>query len=88
MGYVTGAALPRGMFCVLFTAILATLSSAGSAPAENVRRANVETLDTIGTRINSNTVSVISGNLNGTYLTIAYDLSAVLDDGDDCACCR
>ena len=83
MGYVTGAALPRGMFCVLFTAILATLSSAGSAPAENVRRANVETLDTIGTRINSNTVSVISGNLNGTYLTIAYDLSAVLDDGDN-----
>ena len=28
-------------------------------------------------------ISVVSGNLNGTYLTIAYDLSAVLDDGDN-----
>ena len=34
-------------------------------------------------RINSNTVYVVSGNLNGTYLSIAYDLSAVLDDGNE-----
>jgi TRAP transporter TAXI family solute receptor len=36
-----------------------------------------------GDRINANTVAIISGNINGTYLSIAYDLSAVLDDGDD-----
>ncbi len=33
--------------------------------------------------INANTVAIISGNPNGTYLSIAYDLSAVLDDGND-----
>lgn len=37
----------------------------------------------IGDRVNANTVAIISGNLNATYLTIAYDLSAVLDNGDD-----
>jgi TRAP transporter TAXI family solute receptor len=36
----------------------------------------------VGDEINFNTVSIISGNLNGTYLSIAYDLSAVLDDGN------
>jgi uncharacterized protein len=34
-------------------------------------------------RINANTVAIVSGNINGTYLSIAYDLSAVLDNGDD-----
>jgi TRAP transporter TAXI family solute receptor len=33
-------------------------------------------------KLNQNTVTVISGNPNGTYLFFAYDLSAVLDDGD------
>jgi TRAP transporter TAXI family solute receptor len=40
-------------------------------------------LGTLGDRINSNTISIVSGNINATYLTIAYDLSAVLDDGDN-----
>lgn len=30
--------------------------------------------------INANTIAIVSGNPNGTYLSIAYDLSAVLDD--------
>jgi TRAP transporter TAXI family solute receptor len=34
-------------------------------------------------RINQNTVTVISGNPNGTYLFFAYDMSAVLDDGEE-----
>jgi TRAP transporter TAXI family solute receptor len=34
-------------------------------------------------KLNQNTVTVISGNPNGTYLYLAYDMSAVLDDGDD-----
>ena len=37
----------------------------------------------IGEEINQNTISLVSGNLNGAYLSIAYDLSAVLDDGDN-----
>lgn len=38
---------------------------------------------TVGDEINYNTISVVSGNLNGTYLSIAYDLSAVLDEGNE-----
>lgn len=34
-------------------------------------------------RLNQNTVTVISGNPNGTYLFFAYDMSAVLDNGDE-----
>jgi TRAP transporter TAXI family solute receptor len=33
--------------------------------------------------LNQNTVTVISGNPNGTYLYLAYDMSAVLDDGNN-----
>ena len=32
--------------------------------------------------LNQNTVTVISGNPNGTYLYLAYDMSAVLDNGN------
>jgi TRAP transporter TAXI family solute receptor len=34
-------------------------------------------------RANQNTVTIISGTPAGTYLAIAYDMSAVLDDGDN-----
>ncbi|MET0193625.1 MAG: TAXI family TRAP transporter solute-binding subunit [Hyphomicrobiaceae bacterium] len=34
-------------------------------------------------QLNQNTVTVMSGNPNGTYLYLAYDMSAVLDDGSD-----
>ena len=32
--------------------------------------------------LNANTVTIVSGNPNGTYLFLAYDMSAVLDDGN------
>jgi TRAP transporter TAXI family solute receptor len=84
MGDLDRAAMPRRLFCVLISAICAVSLLAGAASSvERPRRASQETPETIGTRTNSNTVSVVSGNLNGTYLTIAYDLSAVLDDGDN-----
>jgi TRAP transporter TAXI family solute receptor len=34
-------------------------------------------------KLNQNTVTVISGNPNGAYLYLAYDMSAVLDDSDE-----
>ena len=34
-------------------------------------------------QLNQNTVTVISGNPNGTYMFFAYDLSAALDNGDE-----
>jgi uncharacterized protein len=39
--------------------------------------------DAFVNRLNANTVTLVSGNPNGTYLSIAYDFSAVLDDGDN-----
>jgi TRAP transporter TAXI family solute receptor len=36
----------------------------------------------LAVEINQATVGIVSGNPNATYLTIAYDLSAVLDDGN------
>lgn len=47
-------------------------------PAVQSYRAHLQRTE----QINQNTVTVISGNPNGTYLYLAYDLSAVLDDGD------
>jgi uncharacterized protein len=44
---------------------------------------SVPQLDGFGERVNANTIAIISGNPNGTYLAIAYDLSAVLNDGDN-----
>ena len=40
-------------------------------------------LGTLGERLNGNTIAIVSGNPNATYLTIAYDMSDVLDDGDN-----
>src|SRR5262249_7257141 len=34
-------------------------------------------------RANHNTVTIITGTPAGTYLAVAYDMSAVLDDGDN-----
>jgi uncharacterized protein len=34
-------------------------------------------------RLNNNTVAIVSATPNGTYHAIAYDLAAVLDDGDN-----
>ncbi len=39
--------------------------------------------DSFVENLNANTVTVVSGNPNGTYLYLAYDMSAVLDDGNN-----
>ena len=75
---------------VFFSALIALLSSQ-SALSEHAARPsgtgtpmpNKPELGTAGERLNANTIAIISGNLNATYLTIAYDLSAVLDNGDE-----
>jgi len=48
----------------------------GQTPATRSNAALTEML-------NQNTVTVISGNPNGAYLYLAYDMSAVLDDGNE-----
>ncbi len=75
------AALPRTIFCALIAA--ACLLCAAVLDDASARRRGERYYPSIGTRLNANTVYVISGNLNATYISIAYDLSAVLDDGDN-----
>lgn len=38
--------------------------------------------DALIAKLNSNTVTIVSGTPNGTYLAVAYDMAAVLDNGD------
>lgn len=40
-------------------------------------------LGSFGAQINANTIAIVSGNINAAWLTLAYDLSAVLDDGNN-----
>ncbi len=60
-------------------------SPAQQRPAAAIQSGAQQTPKTLGRaeKINQNTVTVISGNPNGTYLYLAYDLSAVLDDGEE-----
>ena len=73
--------------CCLFAAALcaAVLINQQSFAQRRIVRAAPEApqLRGIGERVNANTIAIVSGNPNGTYEAIAYDLSAVLDDGDN-----
>ena len=82
MGNLRRAVMPRMLFCALLVICAASLL-ADPAFAQKRQKVVREPVGSIGARINSNTVSVVSGNLNGTYISIAYDLSAVLDDEDN-----
>jgi TRAP transporter TAXI family solute receptor len=59
---------------------LATLFAAILYPAHSTSQ---DLVTRLGARTNLNTIAIVSGNLNGTYLSIAYDLSAVLDEGEE-----
>ena len=76
----------RKRYCVAAAAICAAVLV--SQPSHAQKRSggmvpNKPALGLAGERLNANTIAIISGNLNATYVTIAYDLSAVLDDGDE-----
>jgi TRAP transporter TAXI family solute receptor len=74
-----------GRCCCLFAATLCAavlFNQQSFARPRSVSPApNVPPLDSVSERINANTIAIVSGNPNGTYLAIAYDLSAVLNDG-------
>jgi uncharacterized protein len=63
--------------CVLFV-ITDQASSQDSRPNKHTRT-DGQTASKLGYQINKDTVGIISGNPNGTYLQLAYDMSAVLD---------
>ncbi len=65
---------------------LATGLVTGTALSQEQKRApltRTPAQQVLSERLNQNTVTVISGNPNGTYLFFAYDMSAVLDDADN-----
>src|SRR5436190_23481062 len=71
----------RNACCILAAALCA---AALSGPQSHAQRSgtpvpNKAQLGTLGEQVNTNTIAIVSGNLNASYLTIAYDLSAVLD---------
>lgn len=85
--------LIRGSRRLLITALTAPLlaligiSAASAQSAATTPRAVAKkpatVFDQMRTEINDNAVSIISGNPNGGYLGIAYDISASIDDGDN-----
>lgn len=79
-------AICRPALATVLVAALFIPSAAFSEKAPRKQRAErgeESRLQHLRDRTNENTIAIVSGNLNATYLTIAYDLSAVLDDGDD-----
>jgi TRAP transporter TAXI family solute receptor len=61
---------------IAFATLITTALFSAHSDAEDL-------LTRLGARTNQNTIAIVSGNLNGTYLSIAYDLSAVLDNGEE-----
>lgn len=66
---------PRGAFAPRPPAPPAAPAQRPAAP-EPVLTARDELIN----KLNANTVTIVSGNPNGTYLSVVYDISAVLDD--------
>ena len=71
------------MVAVLLTAAFSLSAVFAGQPGGNAPIPDKPNLGSLGERLNANTIALISGNPNATYLTIAYDLSDVLDDGDN-----
>lgn len=72
---------------VLALPLAGLLVLAGGAPASYAQPAQkgprLGPLEQMRAQINENVVTIISGNPNGGYLGIAYDIAAVTDDGDN-----
>ncbi len=66
--------------CVAMAAAPQSTAQTTPSPPKAARNAVLEQLRS---KINENTVSIVSGNPNGGYLGIAYDISTVVDDGDN-----
>jgi TRAP transporter TAXI family solute receptor len=78
-----GRCLRALSLCVLIVCLFADASAAQEKKRRATRSDGEAAVNRLGELINQNTIAIVSGNLNGTYVTIAYDLSAVLDDGDN-----
>jgi uncharacterized protein len=77
---------PLQVTCVLAATMVVAAFSITAAYAQNARNRwfpEKQSFGALGERVNANTVTIVSGSPDGTYLSIAHDLSAVLDDGEE-----
>jgi TRAP transporter TAXI family solute receptor len=75
----------RALLCLAIASVsmaAASNSMAQTSPQKTAPARNT-VLDQLRAKVNENTVSIVSGNPNGGYLGIAYDISTVVDDGDN-----
>ena len=75
---------PLQVSCVLAATMVVAAFSITAAYAQNARNRwfpEKQNFGAYGERINANTVTIVSGSPDGT--SIAHDLSAVLDDGEE-----
>jgi TRAP-type uncharacterized transport system substrate-binding protein len=77
MGKVASAFLSVPLVLAFVTA------TAGPALCQSRPAAKESILDQYRQQTNENVVTIVSGNPNGGYLRIAYDISAVLDNGNE-----
>ncbi len=84
-----GLRWPRRPFQVICVAVVLALTAGFSQQSGLASHLGARpipdkpNLGSLGERLNTNTIAIVSGNPNATYLNIAYDLSDVLDDGDN-----
>jgi len=63
-------------------ALLLSVAGLAALPAAAQHPPTVAALNAMVARANAGTVGIIAGGIDGTYIRIAADLAAVLDDGD------
>lgn len=74
------------MSCVLAATMVVAAFSITTTYAQNARNRwfpEKQSFGTLSERANANTVTIVSGSPEGASLSIAYDLSAILDDGEE-----
>ncbi len=77
---------PLQVTCVLAATMVVAAFSITATYAQNARNRwfpEKQNFGALGERVNANTVTIVSGGPDGTYLSVAHDLSAVLDDGEE-----
>lgn len=73
----------RAILSLLFVGLFFGLNAKSALSQSFPASTGSKSLDQERAKANENVVSIISGNPNGGYLTIAHDIAAVVDDGDD-----
>ncbi len=66
----------------LVTCAAVSLLLAGAHPGDAAEQSTRRTIDAMRERVNAGTVGIVSGGISGTYIRIAAELAAVLDNGD------